>query len=136
MYNHILFLMIRRPPRSTRTDTLFPYTTLFRSEPSKFGLTPDELPAFLTQLAEFDTLRVRGLMTMAVNSSDSEAVRDCFRMLRQWRDRLRPDGAADLARMSMGLSGDFEMAIEAGSPENRLRSELFGKPLYGGAAKG
>src|SRR3546814_14570278 len=100
--------MIRRPPRSTRTDTLFPYTTLFRSlaqaldrrlqhegraidvlvqvktspEPSKFGLTPDELPAFLTQLAEFDTLRVRGLMTMAVNSSDSEAVRDCLRMLR------------------------------------------------------
>src|SRR3546814_20353606 len=144
--------MIRRPPRSTRTDTLFPYTTLFRSihdpgadwvmighlqtnkakeaarlvaevrsldrlalaqaldrrlqhegraidvlvqvqtspAPSKFGLTPDELPAFLTQLAEFDTLRVRGLMTLAVNSPPCQAVPGCFPILLNWRSRLRP----------------------------------------------
>src|SRR3546814_15954850 len=74
-------------------------------------------------------------MTLAVNSSDSEAVRDCFRMLRQWRDRLRAAGAADLARLSMGMSGDFELAIEEGSTEIRIGSALFGKRLYGGAAE-
>lgn len=103
-------------------------------EPSKFGLAPDELPGFLARLAEFDTLRVRGLMTMAVNSSDGEAVRGCFRMLRQWRDRLRADGAADLTRLSMGMSGDFELAIEEGSTEIRIGSAIFGKRVYGGAA--
>src|SRR5690348_2503443 len=58
-------------------------------EPSKFGLAPDELPGLLKQIAGLDTLRVRGLMTMAVNSDDEQAVRACFRQLRAWRDRLR-----------------------------------------------
>ena len=99
-------------------------------EPSKFGLAPDELPAFLAQLAEFDTLRVRGLMTMAVNSSDTGAVRACFRTLRQWRDRLRDQGAANLTRLSMGMSGDFELAIEEGSTEIRIGSAIFGTRTY------
>jgi pyridoxal phosphate enzyme (YggS family) len=100
-------------------------------EPSKFGLDPQELPAFLRQLAAFDTLRVRGLMTLAVNSADPQAVRSCFGALRQWRDRLQADGAADLTRLSMGMSGDFELAIEEGSTEVRIGSAIFGRRDYG-----
>lgn len=99
-------------------------------EPSKFGLAPDELPGLLKQIAGLDTLRVRGLMTMAVNSDDEQAVRACFRQLRAWRDRLRDEGAEGLARLSMGMSGDFELAIEEGSTEVRIGSALFGQRIY------
>lgn len=99
-------------------------------EPSKFGLAPEALPAFLKQVAGLDTLRVRGLMTMAVNSSDEQAVRACFRQLREWRDRLRGEGVDNLARLSMGMSGDFELAIEEGSTEVRIGSALFGQRTY------
>jgi pyridoxal phosphate enzyme (YggS family) len=99
-------------------------------EPSKFGIDPAELPLFLKQLAPFDTLRVKGLMTMAVNSDDLDAVRACFSSLRVWRDRLRDGGAERLVRLSMGMSGDFELAIEEGSTEVRIGSALFGQRDY------
>ena len=67
-------------------------------------------------------------MTMAILSEDKEAVRACFRQLRQLRD----DTAAlnipniSLERLSMGMSGDFEIAIEEGSTEIRLGTAIFG----------
>jgi len=100
-------------------------------EPSKFGLEPEALPAFLKQLDGLDTLRVRGLMTLAVNSPDAEAVRACFRALRQWRDRLRDEGRPQLQRLSMGMSGDFELAIAEGATEVRIGSAIFGQRDYG-----
>lgn len=99
-------------------------------EPSKFGLEPAELPAFLKQLASLDTLRVKGLMTLAVNSPDEQAVRACFRSLREWRDRLRNEGFDQVQRLSMGMSGDFELAIEEGSNEVRIGSAIFGRRDY------
>ena len=99
-------------------------------EPSKFGLEPAELPVFLKQLASLDTLRVKGLMTLAVNSPDAQAVRACFRSLREWRDRLRNEGFEQVQRLSMGMSGDFELAIEEGSNEVRIGSAIFGRRDY------
>jgi len=99
-------------------------------EPSKFGLEPAELPAFLKQLASLDTLRVKGLMTLAVNSPDEQAVRACFRSLREWRDRMRNEGFEQVQRLSMGMSGDFELAIEEGSNEVRIGSAIFGRRDY------
>lgn len=99
-------------------------------EPSKFGLEPAELPVFLKQLASLDTLRVKGLMTLAVNSPDEQAVRACFRSLREWRDRLRNEGFEQVQRLSMGMSGDFELAIEEGSNEVRIGSAIFGRRDY------
>src|SRR3546814_2975899 len=62
------------------------------TEPSKYGLPPDELPAFLRRLVrETPTLRVRGLMTLAINAPDQDAVRACFRNLRQLHDRMRDE---------------------------------------------
>jgi pyridoxal phosphate enzyme (YggS family) len=106
-------------------------------EPGKYGLDPAALPDFVRTLArDYPSLRVRGLMTLAVNSDDPEAVRACFRALRQWRDRLRDEAipGTDLSRLSMGMSGDFELAIEEGATEVRIGSALFGARDYGTAA--
>lgn len=103
-------------------------------EPSKFGLDPDSLPQFVAQLAQFKTLRVCGLMTMAVNSPDDANVRRCFGTLRTWRDRLQADGASGVTRLSMGMSGDFELAIEEGATEVRIGSAIFGARDYGASA--
>lgn len=101
-------------------------------EESKYGLPPGEVLDFLKQLPNYSALRVRGLMTLAVFSSDMERVRPCFTMLRELRDRARdtdPDliGAGEL---SMGMSGDYETAIEEGASTVRVGQAIFGaRPL-------
>ncbi|MGN6581670.1 MAG: YggS family pyridoxal phosphate-dependent enzyme [Bordetella sp.] len=103
------------------------------SEASKSGLAPAELPAFLRAVArDYPALRIKGLMTLAVNSEDPQAVRACFRQLRDLRDQVQGEGIAniDLRRLSMGMSGDFELAIEEGSTEIRVGSALFGARRY------
>ncbi len=103
------------------------------SEPSKFGMDPADVAAFLRRIAaEFPTLRVQGLMTMAANSPDPAEVRACFRALRELRDQLRQEAIAgvSLDRLSMGMSGDFELAIEEGSTEVRIGTAIFGARSY------
>jgi pyridoxal phosphate enzyme (YggS family) len=94
-------------------------------EPSKFGLPPEQLQTFLDALRGFDTLAVRGLMTLAVQSDEAEPVRECFRTLRQLRDQAAGWGY-DLPRLSMGMSGDFALAIAEGATEVRIGSAIFG----------
>jgi pyridoxal phosphate enzyme (YggS family) len=95
-------------------------------EESKHGLPPAELPAFLDALRAYDTLRVRGLMTLAVQSDDAETVRACFRQLRRLRDAAREQGH-ELTRLSMGMSGDFPLAIAEGATEVRIGTAIFGR---------
>jgi len=100
-------------------------------ETSKYGLPPEEVAAFLRELPAFSALRVRGLMTLAVFSSEAERVRRCFVVLRELRDRLRqgaPSGLAGdaLDELSMGMSGDFELAIEEGASVVRVGQAIFG----------
>ncbi|EGD55509.1 YggS family pyridoxal phosphate-dependent enzyme [Gordonia neofelifaecis] len=98
------------------------------SEDSKYGLTPAELPDLLRQLPAYSSLRVRGLMTLAVFSDDAERVRPCFQLLRSLRDRIRdedPDLIGD-GGLSMGMSGDYELAIEEGSTCVRVGQAIFG----------
>ncbi|MCM0034944.1 MAG: YggS family pyridoxal phosphate-dependent enzyme [Burkholderiaceae bacterium] len=101
-------------------------------EETKAGLDPVELIPFLRQLSGYQTLRVRGLMTMAILSEDQSAVRRCFAQLRALRDQARQEGIAgiELDRLSMGMSGDFELAIEEGSTEIRVGSAIFGARDY------
>jgi len=97
-------------------------------EASKYGLSPEDVPAFVQALPAFSALRVRGLMTLALFSSETERVRQCFILLRKLRDRLRqsaPDGIA-LDALSMGMSGDFEIAIEEGATVVRVGQAIFG----------
>ncbi|WP_354013807.1 YggS family pyridoxal phosphate-dependent enzyme [Dyella japonica] len=94
-------------------------------EESKHGLPADQLSPFLDALRAYDRLRVRGLMTLAVQSDDPEAVRACFRQLRLLRDAERDHGH-DLAHLSMGMSGDFPLAIAEGATEIRVGTAIFG----------
>jgi hypothetical protein len=97
-------------------------------EASKFGLPPPDLLPFLRALTPFCSLRVRGLMTLATQSEDEEAVRRCFRSLRELRDRARQDvpGCDSLCELSMGMSGDFEVAVEEGATQVRVGEAVFG----------
>ena len=101
-------------------------------EASKYGLPPEEVPAFITALPAFSALRVRGLMTLALLSSEAGRVRQCFVLLRTLRDQLRhrtPAGIG-LDELSMGMSGDFEIAIEEGATVVRVGQAIFGaRPL-------
>jgi pyridoxal phosphate enzyme (YggS family) len=98
------------------------------AEVSKHGLAPADLEGFLRALAPYGTLRVKGLMTVATQSDDQWTVRQCFAQLRDLRDQVRATAGShiDLARLSMGMSGDFALAIAEGATEVRIGSALFG----------
>lgn len=97
-------------------------------EPQKYGLAPEQLPAFLRALPAYSSLRVRGLMTLAVFSDDQARVRPCFTLLRELRNRAR-DADPDMigpGELSMGMSGDYELAIEEGATVVRVGQAIFG----------
>lgn len=98
-------------------------------EETKSGIAPDRLLPFLDELKAFSSLRLRGLMTLAEASEDEERVRACFRMLYRLRDRARDAGHA-VDRLSMGMSGDYALAIAEGSTELRIGSAIFGARTY------
>jgi PLP dependent protein len=91
-------------------------------EESKYGVDPAALPALLEQLARLPFVRVRGLMTMAPYDDDPERARPHFRALRELGGRFA------LHELSMGMSGDFEVAIEEGATLVRIGSALFTPP--------
>jgi len=98
-------------------------------EASKFGLAPDEVGATLQEFARFDNVRVRGLMTIGAYSTDPEVVRSCFVRLREMRDELAGMRIPriSLDELSMGMTNDFEIAIEEGSTMVRIGRSIFGE---------
>lgn len=97
-------------------------------EASKFGVPPEHVGAVVKALGHCSSLRVRGLMTLALLSSDAQRVRPCFVRLRELQERLQqdaPDGIG-MDELSMGMSGDFEMAIEEGATTVRIGQAIFG----------
>ncbi|GAA5084644.1 MULTISPECIES: YggS family pyridoxal phosphate-dependent enzyme [Paenalcaligenes] len=95
-------------------------------EDSKFGLDPSQLMPFLAQLKHFDRLQPQGLMTMATQTDDPKEIRRCFAQLRLLRDQAQEAGYENITRLSMGMSGDFELAIAEGATDIRVGSALFG----------
>ena len=97
-------------------------------EPQKFGLPPDEVEPFAIALKAYGTLRVRGLMTLAVLSDDQWAIRACFERMRELQRRLQgnEDVAGTYNELSMGMSGDLELAIEYGATTVRVGQAIFG----------
>lgn len=96
-------------------------------EESKFGLAPAEVEEFALKVQACQQLHVRGLMTLAVFSDDESAVRACFQRMRDLQDRLRASTAAgSYDELSMGMSGDFELAIEYGATTVRVGQAIFG----------
>lgn len=96
-------------------------------EQSKHGFVPEGLRAAWPQVAAFPHLDIAGLMTMAPYADDPETARPFFRELRRLRDELAAAGRIPLPELSMGMSGDFEVAIEEGATIVRVGSALFGE---------
>ncbi|AZL12960.1 YggS family pyridoxal phosphate-dependent enzyme [Brevibacterium aurantiacum] len=99
------------------------------AEESKFGMPPEELPGFLRELPQFSALKVQGLMTLAIFSSNIARVRTCFQRLRTLRDQAQDTNPELIGRgsLSMGMSGDYEVAIEEGANCVRVGQAIFGK---------
>ena len=95
-------------------------------EASKFGLEPADVPAFLQALPAYSSLQVRGLMTLAAHTEDRARIRECFRTMRDLRDAGLQAGTVGDGQLSMGMSGDFELAIEGGSTCVRVGQAIFG----------
>jgi len=96
-------------------------------EPQKGGVDEAGLRALLAALAEHPHLRAIGLMAMPAPAEDPEAARPAFARLRALRDELREaPGGAQLAELSMGMSHDFEVAVEEGATWVRIGTDLFG----------
>jgi len=94
-------------------------------EAQKGGVAPEGVRALLAASAAWPHLRIAGLMAIPAASDDAERTRPAFAMLRALRDSLRPDYPA-LVELSMGMSGDFEVAIEEGATIIRVGTALFG----------
>lgn len=95
-------------------------------EDSKFGVAPDALPALLAEVAALDGLELRGLMTVGAPVQRAEDARAGFARLRSLRDRSAALLGRPLPELSMGMSGDYEVAAEEGATLVRVGSALFG----------
>lgn len=99
-------------------------------EESKHGFGVDELMAAVPELSAYQSVHVRGLMTMAPFVDDAEETRPVFRQLREVRDRLHREASVDWPELSMGMTNDFEVAVEEGATLVRVGSAIFGSRQY------
>ncbi len=93
------------------------------ADPAKFGMTPAVVPAILAVATTLPNVRVEGLMTVAPLVSNPEDARPCFRQLRQLADEH------GLPSLSMGMTGDYEVAIEEGATHVRVGRAIFGERI-------
>ena len=96
-------------------------------ESSKHGVAPEALEALLDRLATLEGIAVDGLMSIGPREGGAPAARSCFARTRALRDRAEARLGRKLPELSMGMSGDFETAIEEGSTMVRIGTALFGE---------
>jgi PLP dependent protein len=98
-------------------------------EASKSGCSPEEAPALCAAVARLPRLRLRGLMAIPAAVDEPAAARPAFRRLRLLAEQIRATGTAgpDFDTLSMGMSGDFEIAVEEGATLVRVGSAIFGR---------
>ncbi|GIX48716.1 MAG: YggS family pyridoxal phosphate enzyme [Candidatus Tectimicrobiota bacterium] len=122
----------RRAARLGRTMPVLLEVNL-AGEATKSGFRPHDLPAALERLAGLTHVQVRGLMTIPPPTPTAEEARPFFRALRELRDQLQRQsgGELELAELSMGMTADFEVAIEEGATLVRIGTAIFG-PRPGG----
>jgi len=101
-------------------------------EASKFGCRPDQLLADLGRINALPRLEIQGLMTVPPWAIDPEKVRPVFRQMRELKSRCEQLLGAPLPHLSMGMTGDYEVAIEEGATMVRIGTALFGaRPRIG-----
>jgi pyridoxal phosphate enzyme (YggS family) len=95
-------------------------------ESSKFGYKPDALLNEVLQINALPKIEIHGLMTIGPWAAESERARPVFRRLRELKEKCEQKLGAPLPHLSMGMSGDFEVAIEEGATIVRIGTALFG----------
>lgn len=98
-------------------------------EESKSGINPNSVKEFLDKSLKFKNIRVVGFMTMAPLTDDDNVIRETFSNLKKLKDSLK-DKYNNLKELSMGMSNDFEIALEEGATIVRIGSKIFGKRNY------
>lgn len=98
-------------------------------EESKFGISPESALELVEQLSQFETLNIKGLMTIGKLNATNEETRHCFRLLKSIRDQIqkRSFPRVEMDVLSMGMSGDFKVAIEEGATIIRIGTKVFGE---------
>ncbi|MCC9070364.1 YggS family pyridoxal phosphate-dependent enzyme [Flavobacterium sp. F-65] len=102
-------------------------------EESKFGLAPKEVIAFIKEIKKYDTLNVKGLMTIGLLDVQKEKMQPSLRLLREIRDEIYAEGIENQKKLllSMGMSQDLELAIAEGSNMVRIGTSIFGNRFLG-----
>ncbi len=108
-------------------------------EKQKFGLNPQDTFKVMEAILKLKYLRVKGLMTVAPLTEDQSVIKDCFRKLRQWRDKVAAtfpgSSVIKMTYLSMGMSQDFLLALEEGSNMVRIGSAIFRESSNSSEAK-
>ena len=102
------------------------------SEKSKFGVSPENAVELTRQAAKLDRLRIRGLMTIGFFSAEAAKIRECFKLLKNIRQEIIRQNIpnVEMQELSMGMSGDLEIAIEEGATIIRVGTAIFGERIY------
>ena len=97
-------------------------------EPSKYGVKPEEVFSLVEEIAKLENIKIKGLMTIGLFTDDLEKVRPCFVKLRKIFESLKnlKRGNIEMRYLSMGMSSDFEIAIEEGANMIRVGTAIFG----------
>jgi pyridoxal phosphate enzyme (YggS family) len=116
--------------RIAKEDGLYPRVLLelnVAGEGNKFGFAPEALRGVMEELLRLDRLSIEGLMVIPPATEEAEASRPYFVNLRKLRDRLETEYQLDLPELSMGMTGDFPVAIEEGATIVRIGTAIFGE---------
>lgn len=97
-------------------------------EESKYGVAPEEAISLVRQIAGYNTLKIQGLMTIGLFTKDEVKIRKCFKALKEIYDALIKEGIdrVNMKYLSMGMSGDYQIAIEEGANMVRIGTAIFG----------
>lgn len=101
-------------------------------EESKFGVPPEEAIDLVKKVAKLERIKIKGLMTIGLFSAEKEKVRKCFKILKAIQEEIKSLGlpGVEMKELSMGMSGDLEVAIEEGATIVRVGTAIFGERAY------
>lgn len=117
----------RAKAKGKRIDILVEVNT--SAESTKYGLNPDEVMDFMKQISNLEGIKVKGLMTVGLFNADMEKVRPCFKKLKRIFDELKEANIPriEMKYLSMGMTQDYEAAIEEGANMIRIGTAIFGR---------
>ena len=120
--------------RGQKINHIFPVLVQVNvsGEDTKAGIYPDDVMNFLTNVSKMGNIKVKGLMTMAPYTEDPEEVRYIFKKIKKLAVDIEREKVENISmeELSMGMSGDYKIAIEEGSTIVRVGSALFGERVY------